>query len=253
MNTVKLEELTWPEVQELLASGQVDTAIIAVGSTEQHGRHLPLATDATLAEAIGERLARRLGRALLAPTIRVGCSEHHMAFPGTISVSSDTLGALVSDYVASLARHGFKNIVIVPTHGGNFGPLAAVMDSLQSAHPQVNIVGYTDLSHLMGVLANASAAFGVSTEESGGHSGESETSLMLALRPDLVKMECAVLGYVETLPEAEIAARVFAEGIGALSPDGVLGDARLGTAEKGRVYLERTVEALEQVVRARLK
>lgn len=253
MNTVKLEELTWPEVRELLASGEVDTVIIAVGSTEQHGRHLPLATDAALAEAIGERLARRLGKALLAPTIRVGCSEHHMAFPGTISVSSDTLAALVSDYVASLARHGFKNIVIVPTHGGNFGPLAAVMNKLQSAHPQVNIVGYTDLGHLMGVLASASATFGVTTEESGGHSGESETSLMLALRPDLVKMERAVRGYVEALPEAEVAARVFAEGIGALSPDGVLGDARLGTAEKGRVYLERTAEALEQVVRARLK
>lgn len=253
MERVLLEELTWPEVRELITSGQVDTVIIAVGSTEQHGRHLPLATDAILAQVIGEELARRLGKALLAPPIRVGCSEHHMAFPGTISLSAATLGALVGDYVASLSRHGFKNIVVVATHGGNFGPLAQAVHGLRAAYPQVNIVDYTDLNHLMSALAGASAEFGVSAEASGGHAGESETSLMLALRPDLVKMERAVRGYVVAVPDAEVAARVFAEGIGALSADGVLGDARLGKAEKGRVYLERFVEALVEMVQPRLR
>src|SRR5512144_2375166 len=91
VRSVILAELTWPEVRELLDSGQADTAVIAVGATEQHGPHLPLGTDALLAQAIGERLASRLGRALLAPTVTVGRSEHHLALAGTVSLTQETL------------------------------------------------------------------------------------------------------------------------------------------------------------------
>lgn len=251
MRTVLLSELTWPEVRELLASGQVDTAVVAVGATEQHGPHLPLGTDAILAQAIGERVAKGLGRALLAPPVVVGRSDHHMAFPGSLTMRQETLAAVLDDYVASLKRHGFANMVLLPTHGGNFGPLAQIAAALREAHPEVNIVGYTDLDRLIRALYAASARFDVSAEAAGAHSGESETSMMLALRPDLVHMEKAKLGYVGS--QEGLAPAVFARGIGALDPDGVLGDARLATAPKGDVYVRDFANDVLEWVRPLLR
>ncbi|MHB1133429.1 MAG: creatininase family protein [Chloroflexota bacterium] len=251
MTTVILAELTWPEVKELLATRQVDTAVIALGATEQHGHHLPLGTDALLAQALGEEVARRLGRALLAPPLVVGRSEHHLAFPGTITVRQETLAALLEDYVASLERHGFANVVLVPTHGGNFRPLAAIARSLRSAHPRLNFVEYTDLDRFIAMLYAAAAEFGVSPAVAGAHSGELETSLMLALWPDLVRLASARPGYLG--PQDNLADTLFARGIGAIDAGGVLGDPRLGTAEKGRVYLERFVADVVAFVRPALK
>lgn len=251
MDNVKLDELTRPEVQSLLNSGAVDTVVITIGSTEQHGLHLPLGTDALLADAAGEGLAKGLGKALLAPPIRVGCSDHHMAFSGTISIRVETLAHILSDYVGSLARHGFKNIVIIPTHGGNFRPLASIVGALRAANPQVNIVAYTDLGSFMKVMYRASGEFEVSPEASGGHAGESETSMILALRPELVQMDRAVPGYVGTTESTPSA--VFAQGIDALNADGIIGDPCSATAEKGRVYLQRLVDHLEDIIRPQLK
>ena len=100
------------------------------GSTEQHGRHMPLGTDAVLGDEIGWALADRLD-AFMAPTVRFGCSEHHLSFPGTISLSDETFQRIVTDVVASLSRHGFRRIVLLPTHGGNFKPLAEAVAELK--------------------------------------------------------------------------------------------------------------------------
>jgi len=251
MDKVTLTELTSPEVCELLSSGAVDTAVIAVGATEQHGLHLPLGTDGMLAQALGEAVARRLGRALMAPPIVVGRSEHHMAFAGSMTFRQETLGAVVADYVASLARHGFKNVVIVASHGGNFRPLAAIAAELRAANPQVNIVDYTDLDRFIGVCYAASGEFGVSPAVAGGHSGESETSLMLALRPELVHMDRAAAGYVGD--QEDLAPTLFAKGMAAISPNGVLGDPRPATAEKGRVYIDRLLDDIVAYVGPRLR
>ena len=120
-STVRLEELTWTEVDDAL-DGDVRTAVVAVGSVEQHGPHLPLVMDTLAGDAVAERVARELGDALAAPTIRPGCSGHHMAFPGTITVSAETLMDTIRAYVRSLDEHGFEDVALVPTHGGNFGP-----------------------------------------------------------------------------------------------------------------------------------
>ena len=246
MERVLLSELTWPEVKQSLETGQIDTVVITVGATEQHGHHLPLGTDAILAQWVGEQLARRLGKALLAPPIAVGRSEHHMAFSGTITIRQETLAAILADYVSSLARHGFAKIVLVPTHGGNFRPLSAIAEELRRANPQLKIIDYTDLDDFIAILYGASGEFGVSPEQSGGHSGESETSMILAVRPDLVRMERAKLGYVG--PQEGLAPALFAKGVGAINPDGILGDPRPATAEKGRFYLQRLLDRLVEVI-----
>ncbi len=119
---IQLEKLRSPEIRERIEAGW-KTALFACGAVEQHGPHLPLFMDAEHGSRLAVEVARRLGQALVAPTIRVGCSEHHMAFSGTITLRQETFEAIVTDYVTSLTRHGFERILILPTHGGNFAPL----------------------------------------------------------------------------------------------------------------------------------
>jgi creatinine amidohydrolase len=111
-----LDEMSWPEVEAELAAGR-DTVVIAFGATEQHGPHMPLATDALIGDHLARLVAEQLG-AFVAPTVRIGCSEHHLEFPGTLSISEPTFHALVADLVRSLARGGFRRVVLLPTHGG---------------------------------------------------------------------------------------------------------------------------------------
>src|ERR687884_1342293 len=106
MGALELDRLTWREVSEAQEAGH-DTVVVAFGATEQHGPHLPLATDALIGDHLSRLVAQRLD-AFVAPTVRIGCSEHHLAFPGTLSVSPDTFAAIVADVLASLARGGFK-------------------------------------------------------------------------------------------------------------------------------------------------
>src|ERR671930_2303720 len=126
MGALELDKLTWPEVQAELESGR-DTVVVAFGATEQHGPHMPLATDALIGDELARALAERLD-AFVAPTVRVGCSSHHLAFPGTLSIADATFHAIVADLVSSLAGAGFRRVVAVPTHGGNFAPLAAAIE-----------------------------------------------------------------------------------------------------------------------------
>src|SRR5437763_10374968 len=102
--------MAWPEVRAEQERGR-DTVVMAFGATEQHGPHMPLATDALIGDHLARRVADRLD-AFVAPTVRVGCSSHHLAFAGTLSVSDDTFAGVVGDLVTSLARGGFRRAVL---------------------------------------------------------------------------------------------------------------------------------------------
>lgn len=243
MTAMHLDRMTWAEVKLELENGR-DTVIVPFGSTEQHGRHMPLGTDAVLGDEFGWALADRLD-AFLAPTVRFGCSEHHLSFPGTISVSVKTFQRVVIDVVASLSRHGFRRIVLLPTHGGNFKPLAEAFAELKPVE-NVKVVAFTDLEGLVKAAFESSGLSGIEPARSGAHSGEWETSLMLALRPAQVKMDHAAEGFVGEL--SEIMSKVF-DGIQNLDENGVLGDPRPATAEAGEKYFEEMVEFFYQWVR----
>jgi creatinine amidohydrolase len=249
---IKLEEMTSPEIRAAIDSG-IDTVVFAVGSNEQHGPCLPVSTDTAIGDRLAHFVAEKLGDALKGPTINIGCSEHHMEFPGTISLRKETLQNVIKDYCESLARHGFRHIVIIPSHGGNFGPLAEIEEELRKAHPNVDIIAYTDLQQFIDILHKTSAKLGVSKEESGAHAGESEVSMMLWTRGDLVKIDKIpeATGYLREFTEKE-AAKVFEGGIGALSPIGVLGSPVKASREHGRIYLEELASAMiEFISRAR--
>src|ERR671936_610493 len=111
MGAIELDKLTWPEVKAELERGR-DTVVIAFGATEQHGPHMPLATDALIGDELARAVAQRID-AFVAPTVRVGCSSHHLDFSGTLSLSDDTFHSVVADLVHSLARGGFRRVVLL--------------------------------------------------------------------------------------------------------------------------------------------
>ena len=240
MKTIRMEEMNWPDVKAAVAAGYT-TVVFAVGSTEQHGPHLPTMTDTRIGDAAAHRLAQRLGKALQARTIPVGVSEHHLAFGATISLRPETLKLVVRDTIDSLVRDGFHRIIALPSHGGNFGPVAQAIEEARAVHPGVEITGCTDLFGLTGCLARASAEFGISEGESGAHAGENETSIMMALEPDLVATDRLAPGYVGPAGEREFGI-IMEQGMPALTENGILGDPRQATAEHGRVYIERLTE-----------
>ncbi|TET97207.1 MAG: creatininase family protein [Dehalococcoidia bacterium] len=241
MGALLLERMTWPEVRAEVEGGR-DTVVVPFGAVEQHGPHLPLGTDAMFGDEIGRAAAERLN-AFLAPTIRVGCSHHHLAFAGTMSLEEETFHRVVGDIVKALAAHGFKRIVLLPTHGGNFRPLGEALARLGPLEG-VKIIAFTDVGVLASATIGVGAELGITPAEGGIHAGEWETSMMLALRPELVSMERAEPGYVGDL--ASGLERFFSEGVHVLADNGVFGDPRRASATAGEKYIERLVD---QVVR----
>ena len=203
--------------------------------------------DSARGDRLAVEVARRLGKALVAPTIRVGCSEHHMAFPGTLTLRQSTLEAVCLDYSVSLARHGFRRICFVPSHGGNFAPLAAMLDDLRAAvAPDCTVDAYVDLKGFMAVWKRViEAAAAEMADGVGGHADLAETSEMLCIRPDLVRSDLAERGLVAAFDDALIQ-RIFNEGFRSVTPNGILGDARGATEELGELFLAASADALAE-------
>jgi creatinine amidohydrolase len=222
-------------------AGGIDSVIMPVGSTEQHGSHLPLSTDSIHTVAVLERVARRLP-ALVAPLVPVGRADHHMAFAGTITVSHETLHSTIRDWSDSLFRHGFRRVLIYSGHGGNAAPLARIIDDLVAEDGRRNLIGCTDWSVYDGALFPRAEALGVGKFAAGWHAGELEASMILALAPDLVLMDRAAPGFIGDL--AEHRDRLMREGIQAIAPSGVLGDPTLATRGRGEAYLDALSDAV---------
>lgn len=243
METILLEEMTWTMVERAIEEG-FRTVVVPVGSIEQHGPHLPLGTDTYLGDCLGRRLAERLGNALVAPTIRPGCSGHHLDFPGTISVSTEALIRVVEDVCASLDRHGFENIILLPSHGGNFAP---VQTATQEIAPRLraNLIALADLEGLIERMREAAVEAGVPEEAVGGHSGAGETSFVMAYRPELVRSSEMAPGYIGPLTR-----RYVRRGFKAVTETGVLGDPRHASREIGERFIELVTEMyLEELER----
>ena len=216
MHLPRLADLTWPD-----AEGR-PLVVVPLGSVEQHGRHLPLATDTVVAGAVAEAAVPRLPGALLAPALAYGASGEHEGFPGTISIGTAALTALLVEYGRSAGRWAGR-LLVVNGHGGN-------LEALRDAVPLLRYEG-RDVAWFPCAVAGADA-----------HAGRSETSLMLHVEPDGVREALAAAG--ETAPLAELLPRLRAEGVRGVSPDGVLGDPAGATAAEGRAQLETMTDRL---------
>lgn len=243
----RLAEMHWPEVRAALDSG-TKTVVAGAGSMEQHGPHLPFQTDTLLGTTIADAVGARLEHVIVGPTIPFGVSEHHMAFPGTITLDTATFKAVVRQYVASLARHGFETVIVLPSHGGNFEPLAQLFEETGGRIEGARFLPYTDLLGFIGVMNREAELDGITAQIAGAHAGETETSMILAAQPELVLMDQAEEGFVGTFDE-EAARLIFSQGMTALTSNGILGDARPASAERGRRYIDAVADMLAEFIR----
>jgi creatinine amidohydrolase len=249
-NRRRLDEMTWPEVRAALDAGQ-RTIVVAAGSMEQHGPHLPLQTDTLLGTYVVEAIVERLPGVFQGPTIPFGVSEHHMPFAGTITLDKDAFKLVVRQYVASLAAHGFEHVFVVPSHGGNFGPLRELEHECRGMIDGARFIAFSDLQEFIQVMYDIAAREDITPAVSGAHAGEAETSLVLAARGDLALMDYAEEGYVGDFgPDAQRA--VFERGMPALTSNGILGDARPATADRGVAYRDALANMLAEWIRERL-
>jgi len=233
--TRQLAEMTAAEVGAAVAAGAA-TVILPLGATEQHGAHLPLGTDSFRAAALADRLADALGDALVAPVLPIGCSDEHTGFAGLIGLDHATLARIAEDIARRVAAWGVRRLVLLSAHGGNAAALERARTRLDADGVPLTVVICCAAASLGQALQAVAAADGISPEARGLHAGEGETSEMLHLRPDLVRIEHARAGYVG--PSPGLLDELRQKGVRAVAPGGVLGDPRCASARRGARYLE---------------
>ena len=246
-----LETMTFEEIQAALADGRRDV-IVPCGAVEQHGRHLPLDVDAVHADRLAQEVAERLGTALVAPTIRVGVSPHHMGFAGTISLRPETFEAVYTDYCQSLAAHGFRSVLCFSGHGGNFALLGEMEERLNAAvGPDCQVIVYADLLGLVDIWRAAVTDAGGEADRVGGHADIAESSVYAYLRPGQVRTERLVRGYTGPVDDAFLE-RMFTGGVLAISDTGVMGDPHGLSTAIGELCVQRVADVLAAHFRDRM-
>jgi mycofactocin precursor peptide peptidase len=206
--------------------------VVPLGSTEQHGPHLPLGTDTILAMRLADELVRRVGanRATIAPPISIGASGEHDGFAGTLSIGTDVLTNVLVEIGRSAIPASFASVLFVNGHGGNG-------EALRNAGRQLTAEGRRAY-HWSPRLAGS----GDDT-----HAGRIETSIMLHLAPHLVRTELAEIGNVQPISELEPFLR--RNGLRGVSANGILGDARTANPELGEELFASFADDLEAVAR----
>ncbi len=242
------DQLTSHEIQGLDKSLPV---VFPVSATEQHGPHLPLATD----RMIGEHLCNELSKAipdkvLILPIMSVGCSEHHMDFAGSLSIQHQTFLSQAEDILSSVARHGFNNIIVFNSHGGNLAVSQLLLEKFGATNQELNIVLATwwKLASEAFLKLNETGPGGV------GHAGEFETSLMLHIRPDLVQLDKReAVKNIKGFQWAEMdmlrgsKASTF-RSMKAMTSNGVFGDPSVCSEEKGIEITKIVTTSLKGIV-----
>jgi creatinine amidohydrolase len=220
--TFTIADLTRPEFEELIHERVL---VIPVGSIEQHGPHLPIGTDSHITAALVDELVRLRGEQLvLAPQIPISASDEHASFQGTLSMGSNLLSAMLKAITSNVSVR--PRTLLVSAHGGN---LAAFLEA--------STPFWVPRTH---VLIEAAANWELPAEARGlwepdAHAGRTETSVMLALRPDLVRLSQAVSGY--NGPLSPVGAILATDGIRGVSTTGVLGDPSGANREEGLAIL----------------
>lgn len=236
---MELSRMSWAQAREVLPKTAV--ALLPVGSTEQHGPHLPLGTDWLTAQEIARRASAR-GGWLVLPTIPVGVSEHHRQFWGTLWVPSEVLRDYVMGVARALASHGLRKLVLVNGHGGNTAALEEAARRLRQE--KIYAFVYVWWRAIPEVIAQV-------IEGSGSHAGELETAVMLAIAPELVRAERYREAAEKSAPEWGKKVEGVEVGFDTLdfSQSGCIGDPSRATVEKGERVLAAAAERLDAFCR----
>jgi creatinine amidohydrolase len=240
---LRYNHLTWQEMNDAIAAQPV--VLLPVGSTEQHGPHLPLDVDIFLCEQVCLEIARRMpGKVLVLPPVPYGLNLHHIDFPGTIHIEPEVFIAFCLNVTKSVAYHGFKRILVVNGHGSN-APLADLV-------ARKTVLATESICASVSYYVFGQEAFdGVKESEVTAHADEFETSLYLALAPERVQMERAVAGddhRARHMSSDSVGKVRFSDWWGRWTTTGVHGDPRPANAEKGKVIWEAVLRGMQETV-----
>jgi creatinine amidohydrolase len=249
--------LTWAEIRDM---PDKENAVIIqpIGAIEQHGLHLPIIVDSAISMGVIGKALSKLDNKIPAyclPCLYYGKSNEHQYFSGTITLTTATLLAVLRDVAESIYRAGFRKLAFVNSHGGQPQILEIIARDLHQERPDFSIFPLFTwrVPHIVDRLLTEKEA----TE--GIHAGDAETSILLALLPEIVKMDRAVREYPENLPKDSLLTMEgrlpFAWLTHEISKSGVIGDATAATKEKGELILESLadgwIKTIEDIYRFR--
>ena len=245
MSQIEWHNLRAPELRALAEADAM--VVIPVGSTEQHGPHLPVQVDARLAAEVAKRAAARISEhqsVVVAPTLWCGLAEHHMAFGATITLDFATFHALIRCVCDSILRHGFRRLALLNGHGGNIKALDVIAGELKRE------LGARVVSATYWTVSGVASAFREILDEqtSVAHACEAETSMMLALEPGLVDRDemARVEGCTRNL---SVSGGVYRwRGFEEMTESGVIGFPAAATADKGERLLAAAAEGVAEAL-----
>lgn len=242
--------LTWTEIETMPNKENV-VIIQPIGAIEQHGPHLPIAVDSAISLGV---LGKALGKldssvpAYALPCLYYGKSNEHWQFPGTITLSAETLLSVIKEMAESIYRSGFRKLVLMNSHGGQPQIMEIAARDIHQERQDFLVFPFFTwrVPHIAGELLTAKE------KEYGIHAGDAETSIMLSLLPEQVTMDKAVREYPQGLPEDSLLSMEgklpFAWLTKELSKSGVMGDATAATSEKGDRILESVADGWVRVI-----
>ena len=222
--------------------------LVPSGSYEQHGPHLPLATDTLIATALARLVAERLEPAVIVtPTVAPGLSWHHLGFPGTVDLGEEGFRAIHDAYVAMAAGLDIRHVFLISSHGGNFAFIGRYADE---SFGDVSVHAFAEFAEYVEAMREGGQRAGLALAETDVHAGKLETSQALHLFPDDVLEFEGLVGYVAA--EDGWLDTLFADGVHALSDIGVLGEPHGATAEAGEQIMLALAERIAGWARALL-
>lgn len=242
--------LTWSQIEQMPNKENV-VIIQPVGAIEQHGPHLPIAVDSAISLGVLGKALSKLDRDLPAyalPCLYYGKSNEHIGFPGTITLSAQTLLAVITEMALSIYRSGFRKLILMNSHGGQPQIMEIAARDLHQEHPDFSVFPLFTwrVPHVVGEMLTPQE------REYGIHAGDAETSIMLSLLPQQVQMDKAVKEYPQGLPQDSLldmeGQLPFAWLTKELTKSGVMGDATVATTEKGDRILESLATGWVQVI-----
>jgi creatinine amidohydrolase len=242
MKRYDLTEMTWEEVKEALNTVQL--AIVPIGAHEQHGPHMVESCDAVLAEEMAKRLSENMHPyVMMTPTVNMGVSQHHINFPGTISLQPATLIAILRDIVSSLFHHGISKFLFLNAHGGNQSTLNLAATMLANEMKVEVFYAKTTSSAKHAISKNITSTLF-------GHSCERELSEALYLAPQLIRKDKVAKGEIlyggsweQLRPGKTLQGSYYYDE---MTANGCIGDATKATKEIGQQIVEEALENLEK-------
>jgi len=253
---VRLDEMIWPEVKEALSKPNI--VILPLGSTEQHGTHLPLSVDSATATYLSEHAAQRVAKehgicAIVAPTIDYADVSVHKMFPGTIGVKVDTLIQMIVDIVESIFDHGFKNILVMNSHRQNDCSVESAVRIVADRRPEVNLFAVDSID--LGLVPDEKL---IKAGRAGmGHALEVETSQSLVTEPQNVQLDKAEIGsrelpltekYIGFTGTSKSKGVLYHPGAKGFEKTGTFGDPTKSSREFGEKILSSQINDLTEII-----